>query len=363
MASSTDTRSRQLHSDYHSEVDAIDERTWCQVLERFDDANIYQTWPYDEVRCGRERISHLVLKKRGHIVAFAQARIVKAPILNAGVAYVRWGPLWHRTGQAGEEETFRQAIRALRNEYACARGLVLRIYPILFRDSGLSFARILAEEGFTARAVEKPERTLLLDLSQPAVDLRKGLSSHWRRGLKTAEKNKLEIVEGSGEELFQVFIGLYRDMLRRKKFVEPNDIEEFKEIQKRLPDEWKMKIMLCRSEGEWCSGLVCSSIGKTAIYLFGATSDVGLDKKGSYLLHWTLIESLQRSGIQTYDLHGIDPLGNPGTYRFKSDLCGSNGRDVEFLGQFDSCTSALSYSCTALGETLRARYRKLRKRH
>ena len=362
-ASLANVSPRELHASYHSEIDAIEEETWSQVLKQFDDASIYQTWSYDEVRCGSEKISHLVLKKSGSIVAVAQSRIVRAPLLNAGVAYVRWGPVWQRHGSCLDEETFRQAVRALRNEYTCKRGLVLRVYPILFREPELRLANLLVEEGFSPQPSQRRERTLLLDLSLPIDDLRKGLSSHWRRGLRAAQKNDLEIIEGSGETLFGVFIELYRDMLKRKRFVEPNNIDEFKEIQRRLPDGFKMRVLLCKSRGDWCSGLVCSAIGSTALYLYGATSDVGLDKKGSYLLHWTLIEALQRQGIRIYDLHGIDPLGNPGTYRFKKDLCGSNGKDVEFLGRFQTCTNPISYSCTALGEGVRAVYRRLRNKH
>ena len=70
---------RVLAPDYSSEVDTIDEMAWCQILDQFDDANIYQTWSYDEVRYGRDKISHLLLQKNGEIVAIAQARIVTIP--------------------------------------------------------------------------------------------------------------------------------------------------------------------------------------------------------------------------------------------------------------------------------------------
>jgi len=142
-------------------------------------------------------------------------------------------------------------------------------------------------------------------------------------------------------------------LVNRKAFTEPNDIREFRSIQERLPRNLKMKILLCKAEGKLCSGLICSAIGDTAIYLYGATSTAGLESRGSYLLHWKLIEWLKETGIATYDLHGINPAVNPGTYKFKADLCGSNGQDVHFLGQFDAHASLLSHSCVALGDRLR----------
>jgi hypothetical protein len=360
MASVNKSNMRELAAGYAAEVDAVDEVKWCQLLEKFDDANIYQTWSYDEVRCGRRNISHLLLKKNDHVVAVAQSRIIKIPFVKAGIAYIRWGPIWQHREYKSDPEAFRQAIRALRNEYAGRRGLVLRLYPALFRDASSCFASILAEEGFAALAKERVDRTLLFDLRPSVEELRAGLRPHWHRYLKVAEKNDLEIIEGTDDRLFQMFVNVYKEMVSRKKFAEPNDIREFRAIQRRLPAMFKMKIMLCKAGDKVCAGLVCSAIGSTGVYLFGATSDAGLKSRGSYLLHWKLIEGLKKDGFAIYDLNGIDPALNPGTYKFKADLCGNNGKDLHFMGRFESYVSAFSYACVSWGERLRALRRTLR---
>ena len=127
-------RMRELDPDYTAEVDSVDEKTWCQILQEFDDANIYQTWPYAAVTSGRRNMSHLILRKGGDIFAIAQIRIASVALIKVGIAYVRWGPLWRRRETELNVETFRQAIRALRNEYSCARGLVVRLFPIFYDD-------------------------------------------------------------------------------------------------------------------------------------------------------------------------------------------------------------------------------------
>lgn len=361
MAFNSSRKVRALAAGFTVEVDRVDEAGWHAVLDQFTDGNIYQTLPYEAVRTSREKISQLVLKRDGVVVAAAQARIMKVPFVKAGIAYVRWGPVWRRRGGQQDPEIFRQAIRALRNEYAVRRGLVIRLYPALFRDPLSSFPSILGEEGFS-HAKDAVDRTLCLDITRPATELRAGLRSHWKRYLKVAEKGGLEIIEGTDSKLFEEFILLYRQMLDRKQFAEPNDIRQFQAAQERLPEKYKMKIMLCKSGGEMCAGLICSAIGDTGVYLFGATSDAGLKARGAYLLHWRLIEWLKAQGISTYDLHGINPVTNPGTYRFKADLCGDSGRDVTFLGRFESCTNFMSQSCVALGENLRAAKRNVRKK-
>jgi hypothetical protein len=353
-------RPRPLDAGFHAEVDEVDESSWYRLLREFEDASIYQTWAYGLVRSARGRISHLVLKKHGEVVAIAQSRIVELPVIGAGVAYVMWGPLWRSRHESGDAEAFRQAIRALRNEYACRRGLLVRVYPLLFEDDQEGFIATLKEEGFARAVADARSRTILMDLTPSLDELQSRLRPHWRRELKVAVKQKLELVDGVEDELFEEFIRMYREMVERKGFREPNDINEFREIQRRLPAEFRMRVMLCRSHEGLCAGLIASEIGSSALYLFGATSNVGMKSRGSYLLQWKLIEALKRAGMPQYDLNGINPEANPGTYKFKSDLAGDEGKDRRFLGRFEVCDSVVSLACVRAGEKLRAWAQALR---
>jgi lipid II:glycine glycyltransferase (peptidoglycan interpeptide bridge formation enzyme) len=351
-----------LRGGYSWEADTLDERAWGELLQEFEDANIYQSWPFAAVTSGHRSMSHVLLRKDGEIVAAALARTAKVPWLPAGIAYIRWGPVWRRTAKEANPEDFRQMVRALRNEYACKRGLVLRLFPFINDQDPPEFSSILAEEGFASLAKESRSRTILMDLKPSLQELREGLSGNWKRNLKQAERNALEVVEGTQKELFAQFIAIYKEMVARKKFSEPNDINQFKLIQSQLLEKHKMRILLGREGNDICCGAICSAMGNTAIYLFGATSESGLKKSGSYLLQWKLLEHLKQSGITIYNLHGINPLTNPGTYKFKSDLAGKHGQDVFLLGRFDAHASSFSSSCVQWGEALRATYRSLKGR-
>jgi len=353
-------KSRQLASGYSAEVDLVNEQTWSQLLLDFDDANIYQTWAYAEVMSHTNNMSQLVLKKQGEIVAIAQVRIARLPVINLGIAYVFWGPIWRRRGRETDEETFRQAIRALRAEYASKRGLTLRVFPLLFDLHAPSFLKILEEEGFSSAGSEQRGRTILMDLSPSIEELRAGTNSHWKREMKVAERGSLEVTESSDDVQFEAFVAIYREMVSRKQFVESNDINKFRLIQSKLPEPLKMKVLLCRSHEDVCAGLVCSSIGKTAVYLFGATSNVGMKSRGSYLLQWRLIEQLKQEGTRIYDLNGINPVKNPGTHKFKCDLAGKHGTDTHFLGRFDAHGSLFSRLCVQAGDHFRTKQRSLR---
>jgi hypothetical protein len=352
---------RELHPGYYSEFDTVNETEWYGVMRGFDDANIYQTWVYDSIRCGEKNISHLLLRRNGCVVAAAQARILELPIIGQVMAYVRWAPMWKLQGGQASSEPFRQAVRALRNEYVLRRGLILRLRPVLFKDNSNEFLSILKEEGYIELVEAEGDRTLLMDIRQPLEVVRKGVKERWRNYLNRAERDNFEVIEGCRDDLFESFIEIYGEMLNRKKFIRPNDINEFRSIQEELPDDFKMKIMLSRSNGKISNGLICSGIGNTGVYLFGATSDAGLKNRGAYLLQWKMIEWLKKNECAYYDLNGINPRTNPGTYQFKTGLCGRNGQDVHFLGQFDACPNLIVYFLLRWGDKFRATYRRSRR--
>jgi hypothetical protein len=321
---------------FQAEVRNLGKDGWHKVLEGFDDASLYQTWSYEVPRRGAEAVDHLVLRDVRGVVAAAQIRLMRIPKLRWGVAYVPSGPLWKPKGQSPDPDVLRQAIRALRNEYALRRGMLLRIFPVLFEDQDRGFRTVFLEESYREMRRKTGDRTLILDVRPDIPDLRKNLHQKWRNGLNQAEKRKLEVIEGVDDDLFEAFTGLYRGMVERKKFRVPNDIREFRLMQSDLPDGWKMRIFLCRSEEGLGAGAICSAMGNRGIYLFGATNPLGLANKGSYLLQWRIIQWLKAAGCACYDLNGIDPVRNPGTYRFKAGIAGTAGRDVAFLGRYDS---------------------------
>ena len=312
---------------------------WHGIISRFEDLNIYQTWPYDARVHGQGQVEHLVLRDHDRVLSAAQVRLKQVPALRSGVAYVRWGPLWNVKGTQRDPEIFRRAVRALRDEYVLRRGYLLRIFPALFQDQDQDLRSILIDEGYSLVRPQVRERTLLLNIELPLPELRKNLDQKWRNGLNRAEKNDLEVLEGEGQDLFEEFTRLYRDLLKRKNFRAPNNISDFSAIQQSLPEGWKMRVFLCRSQGSLGAGAICSSLGRTGLYLFGASNELGMTTKGSYVIQWRIIQWLKESGAVWYDLNGINPDANPGTYRFKAGIAGKSGRDVLFLGQFESYSS------------------------
>lgn len=352
--------SKLLAPAYNVQIDQVGKREWSELIKLFDDATIYQSWSYGSVRWSEDNLSHLVLRKRNDVVAAAQSRIVKLPFIGAGIAYITWGPLWRIHGRENNLEHFRQMICALREEYVIKRSLFLRIVPSDIDDGSNTIRSILEAEGLKWQSSVSSYRTFLMDLSLSLDELRKGLAQKWRNRLNRAERNNLEVMEGTGNKLYEMFSSIYKEMLERKRFLEFVDIKEFGLIQEDLYDPLKMQIMICQFEGNPVCALICSAIGDRGIYLLGATSNNGLKSQGTYLLQWRTIEWLKARGCLWYDLGGIDPEKNPGTYHFKAGLCGKSGKEVRHLGQFDMCQSLISAVLVKTGDQLRAISRKIR---
>lgn len=345
---------------YTSEVDTMEKGRWQETIGTFEDLSIYQTDAYGAERYGEKNVSNLVVKRGNRVIAAAQCGIVKPPIIRSGIAHVRWGPLWKGKDGLADPENFRQAIRALRNEYTCRRGLLLRVYPNLFEDEAGDCGEILQEEGYSPWRIGERDRTLVIDLERSLQELRSGISKRWRHHLNRAEKSSLNLVEGSEDDLFGEFMPVYREMLDIKGIAEYTDITRFRRAQKRLPKQRKMRVFLCRTGGKACAGIIASAMGRIGITMFRATNAEGRKCDAAYLVHWRALQWLKEMGCKAYDLDGINPVTNPGTYQYKAGLCGRNGRDVQFLGQFEACGGEFTGAFVRTGERFLRSYRSAR---
>jgi lipid II:glycine glycyltransferase (peptidoglycan interpeptide bridge formation enzyme) len=342
------------------EVDSVDQAQWSDLLQSFGDASIYQTRGYAEELSGTANLSQLLLRNGSQVVAAAQVRLVKIPVLGRRVAYVYWSPLWQLSQAGREVEIFRRAARALRAEYVVRRRCMVRIVSQLCEEDNELFRRILEEEGYAFQPRARLRRTMLMDLRPTLEALHQGLHQKWRYHLKKAQKQKLEITEGGEDDFFARFERVHAQMMDRKQFEGGGDPKSYRRIQKNLKPHEKMRVFLCQAENQICAGGIVSAIGNMGIYLFGATNDLGVKTYGSYLVHWRMLQWVKQQGCACYDLNGINPVTNPGGFQFKSQLAGVHGRDVHVLGQFDAYPSAPLKWFAGFGELLMAKLPRVR---
>lgn len=325
---------------------------WHGYLHLFDDASVYQSLAYGEACWKPRQLHHLVVRHGEEVVAIAQIRVIFIPAIRAGIAYVRWGPLFRRKARPMTIEAFRAALCGLHEEYAQRRGYVVRVIPNVYRDDPweAEVREALGELDFAADANVRAYRTIRVSLDCSLDDLRKGLHQRWRNKLKNAEKAGYAVREENTESGFAGFVSAYDEMMRRKSFPTTVDVRQMAEMQRRLPAGERMWVFLCHKEETLCNALVVAAAGDTGIYLLAATTDAGLEGNGAFLLQWRAIQRLQEAGLRWYDMGGINPEANPGVYQFKS---GVGGVDTAQLGQFNGEGGWLSKLVVHTGERLR----------
>lgn len=350
---------KDLDRDYTMESGQFDDRCWYEIMQRFDEANLYQTPSFDMVGLGPQNYKHLILKRRNEIIAAAQARVIKLPLIKAGIAYVLWGPMWNQKGIPADPTIFRQVIRALRNEFSVRRGLELRVFPPVFQRQNDFLKQIILDEGFCSHDDGKTNRTLIIDLAPSLQEIRAFLDQKWRNCLNRAEKNGFELIEGEEDYLFDEIAKIQSEMANRKGITDLGDVEHLKKVQRYLPPGYKLRVILCLLNGEIHAGAIFSAIGTSAVYLVGATSNAGMKSNGSYIIQWSFIKWLKEKGILYYNLNGINPVTNPGTYHFKRGLAGKKGMDVTFLGKFQVADNPLSALVVNGGESLVSIYKRV----
>lgn len=338
-------------------VDDVDASEWSSLLTGFADASIYQSRAYGSVHWGERQLSHLLLERDGKVVSLAQVRIVKLPVLQKGIAYIRWGPLCRPRGGAFDPQLLRDVTQALIKEYVERRGLLLRMIPPAFTDDPFAgeWRSVWHSLGLSVNDRLHTEHTQRVDLVPALEVLRGNLRQRWRNYLKSAEKSGFSVREGTSIEFYDQFLAAYKEMMARKRFETTVDVNEFRQVQMELPEPLRMRVFLCEQGGKLLNALVVAAAGDTGIYLLAATSGEGLNFKGAHLLQWRAIEWLKSQGFRWYDLGGINPEKNPGVFQFKNGL---GGQDARQIGVFEHCGNPVSTLCVKTAEQAHRLFRK-----
>lgn len=306
---------------------------WERDLAGFSDATPYQTLAYGRARWRSGALLPLRFHRGTDLVAMALVREVRLPLVRGGVAYVGWGPAWQRPGAPRDGRALRGVLRRMRELLVEARGLHVRVVPQAFRDE-TDVQDAYAEAGFRWSA--RPARTLLVGLGVPSGDLRSGLRRRWRQTLAKAERQPLEITQGTGVDLYDEGLRLFEEMHARKQFAALTDMRAFRVMQEALPAELKMQVAVCREGGRPLAALAWSVLGRTGLPLLAATGARALETGAAYLLWWRMLEWLNERGFEACDLGGVNAERNPGGYTFKTGMAESRGREVDALGDFDA---------------------------
>ncbi|GAA2141437.1 peptidoglycan bridge formation peptidyltransferase VanK-Sc [Nocardioides koreensis] len=173
-------------------------------------------------------------------------------------------------------------------------------------------------------------------------DVLKGMNQQWRRNIKKAAKEGVEVVSSTTAaealELLPAFHELYVHTAERDHFT-PRPLAYFRTMVEALgaeePD--RIRLYLGRHEDDLVAATIAIRVGGHAWYSYGASSTEKREVRGSNAVQWAMIRDALAAGADVYDLRGItetldsdDP--HLGLIQFK---VGTGGEAVEYVGEWD----------------------------
>lgn len=165
----------------------------------------------------------------------------------------------------------------------------------------------------------------------------KGMNQLWRRNIKKAAKEGVEVTAGGREDL-KAFHELYVHTAERDHFT-PRPLRYFETMYDalRADGEERFTLWLGRHQGDLVASTVSIRVGEHAWYSYGASSTEKREVRGSNAVQWAMIRDAIAAGAAVYDLRGItetldadDP--HVGLIQFK---VGTGGEAVEYAGEWD----------------------------
>jgi hypothetical protein len=264
---------------------------WDGLLHMFRDAVHEQSFAYAAARWGERRVRCIVVERDG-------------AKLGRGFAAIKFGPLYRREAPSDREQVS-EVVRAIKSFFCRERKLHLSILPQALLDDG-TLVEALGEAGFREGRMIGDPRRYFIDLARSEDEMRQGLAQRWRRNLKLAEKQALQVEELSGESGLSIFRKMFDDLKARKQEVEATGLSEMTALSGSPHREFRPRVFLARrGSGNALAGAIITTIGERAVFAFGAQSAEGAEISASYALQWTIVDRLRREGrCRWYDLGG-----------------------------------------------------------
>lgn len=340
---------------------------WDAFVSAHPRAHILQlsSWAGQKRPYGWES-ARLALMKDDQIVAGAQLLFRRLPFRLGTMAYLPMGPLlvngsWRTALWRAVDEVCRQR-----------RAAFLKWEPGILEngDPPPDFARY----GFRqSEQTVQPPRTILIDISGDDETILARMNQGTRRKIRQSQKNSVRYYEASREDVAK-FTRMMQTTGSRNAFGvhEPSyyslayDLFVPQHAALILAEHTEPETEDQPARTDDLAGVFVFSVGKTAWYFYGVSSNIKRNLMASFGVQWQAIRWAKRRGCTVYDMWGIPDEdeaaleaqfesrddGLWGVYGFKR---GWGGRVVRSAGAWDKVYNPLVYAAFQLALRVRNR--------
>lgn len=291
------TQSLQTISD-----DAVAPQRWDQFVADHPQSHILQTSGWGELKSqfgwSSERLA--LVDEQGTIRA--GCLLLYRRVAGLTLAYASKGPLtdWSDRSLTGQ---LLDAMETACKEWGAA---FLKVEPDL-PDTAQNRA-LLAEYGFRPSAhTIQPRSTVVLDIAGEEHEILARMKSKWRYNVRLSKRKGVVVRAGSRADL-HLFQKLMRVTGQRDDFAVHSADYYATAYDLFVPEQ--AAYLFAEYEGEPLASIVIFLMGKTAWYLWGASSNRHRNRMPNHALQWAAIQWARERGATGYDLWGIpDEIG------------------------------------------------------
>lgn len=304
--------------------------TWDSYVAESPYGHILQSWEWGEIkeRTGWRAI-RLALCRGSEMRGAAQILLRPLPYRLGTLAYVPKGPVidYH------DPAAVNSMIGALTDLARAERVISLKLEPEVLEPSPVTAA--LLRLGLVPAPPVQMRSSIWVDLSAPEPAIMARQKQKTRYNIRLAGKKGVTVREGQIEDL-DGWYQMYLETARRDGF-SVHALEYYRIVLQTLQPPGMARLLLAEHEGDLLAGIIVFTFGRTAQYMYGASSNEKRNLMAPYLLQWEGMRWARSRGAIVYDLWGIpDRLQESedlwGVYRHKR---GYGGQIVRYIGAFD----------------------------
>ncbi|MBQ3353481.1 peptidoglycan bridge formation glycyltransferase FemA/FemB family protein [Candidatus Saccharibacteria bacterium] len=325
---------------------------WDGFIKAHEEANFLQSWDFYEFHKSRgNQIVRRALMDDDKIIA-AYAGVVETAKRGKYLA-IAGGPImdWR------DKKAVKTVFKDIKEQGEKAGCVFVRVRPQLpLSEHSLKLMRELGLK--KAPMYLSVEYAGILNLAKSEDEILAGASQGFRRKLRKAEKNEIEISASDDDEAIKEFCALEKKHAERQKYVAfskaflTKQFEAFRENDEVL-------IYTAKKDGEVLAQNFMIFYGPECSYHYGVSSQLGTKYSAAPLLHMAAMKEARKRGCIRYNLWGIVGLDEK-THRFfgVSEFKRSFGcEELKYTPAHDMILNPVKYQITKLVETARKKIR------
>lgn len=333
-------------------IDIDDKSKWDKFIKSHEESNFLQSWDFYEFHKarGKKVVRRAAIEDEEIIGVYAG--VVETAKRGKYMA-IAGGPImdWKNKKLVG---AMFDDIREQGLKLGC---VFVRVRPQLeLSDKSLQLMRDLGLK--KAPMYLSVEFAGVLDLTKSEEEILAGASQGFRRKLRKAAKNDIEIIADTNDDSIREFCRLEKLHAERQKYVAfssdflKKQFEAFREGDEIL-------IYTARKDGEVLAQNFMIFYGPEASYHYGVSSELGTKYSAAPLLHMEAMKEARKRGCIRYNLWGIvEP--NETSHRFYgvSEFKRSFGcSELRYTPAHDMILKPIAYQKTRLVESARKKIR------